>query len=170
MDIQLVLYHNEIAIATSLIKDFWKEHNNYAQTLEESLDDLKAWTKEGNRFYFIKRKDQYIGFVHLGSRGCEINWLEDLFVLPEYQGKGIGTYTISLIENIVKEYSDSLYIEAATRNEKAIRLYQKIGYNCLNTITIRKDFQPEQYETISHENIMNLDFEIKKYKKSKEDQ
>lgn len=117
--------------------------------------------KGGHLLYLISYNEEYVGFVHLGSRGCEIDWLEDIFVLPEFQGKGIGTCAIKLIEDIVKEYSETLYIEAAARNMRAIRLYQKIGYTCLNTITIRKDFQPEKYETVSIERIMNMDFDVK---------
>ena len=114
--------------------------------------------------YFIKKDNQFVGFVHLGSRGCAIDWLEDIYVIEEYQRQGIGTYAIQLVEEIVKEYSDCLYIEAAARNYQAIRLYQKIGYNCLNTITIRKDFHPEKYDVTHHECIHNLDFTIKKEK------
>ena len=163
MDVELVPYSGEVDVASFLIKKFWEEHNNYIQTLDESLEDLREWTKEGHRLYLISKNDDYIGFVHLGSRGCEIDWLEDIFVLPEFQGQGIGSHVIMLVEEIVKKYSESLYIEAAARNDKAIRLYQRIGYNCLNTITIRKDFQPDRYETVGNEKIVNLDFEIKKY-------
>ena len=69
-----------------------------------------------------------IGFVHLGNRGAKIDWLEDLFILPEYQGGGLGTQAIFQVEAIVRKYSESLYIEAAARNEGAIRLYQKLGF------------------------------------------
>lgn len=104
-------------------------------------------------------------FVHLGSRGGEIDWLEELFVLPEFQGRGIGTRTIGLAEEIVSAYSESFYIEAAARNEKAIRLYRKLGYDCLNTVTIRKDFHAERFETLSTERILDMDFQIKRYRK-----
>ncbi|MDD6466611.1 MAG: GNAT family N-acetyltransferase [Erysipelotrichaceae bacterium] len=163
MDVKLVLFREETEIAIDLIKKFWKEHSNAILNSEEAMADLNQWTKEGHRFYLINNHDRSIGFVHLGSRGCETDWLEDIFILPEYQGKGIGTYTIQLIEDIVKEYSDSLYIEAAARNDKAIRLYHKMGYDCLNTITVRKDFHPDKYEVISQEKIMDMEFEVKKY-------
>ena len=93
-----------------------------------------------------------------------MDWLEDIFVLPEFQGKGIGTRAIRLAEDIVKGYSESLFIEAAVRNRDAIRLYQKLGYTCLNTVTVRKDFQPENYETIDTETLFDMDFHIKRYK------
>ncbi|MGN1344321.1 MAG: GNAT family N-acetyltransferase [Traorella sp.] len=164
MNVQLVVYTNQKEILCKLIQGFWKSHNDYDQPIEETLEDLQEWTKKGHQMYLIQYEMNYVGFVHLGSRGCEIDWLEDIFVLDEYQGKGIGTYTISLVEDIVKKYSDSLYIEAAARNQRAIQLYQRLGYNCLNTITVRKDFHPEKTETIRNEKIYDLDFEIRKYK------
>ena len=144
MNVRLILYSNETAVATNLIIKFWQSHNHYTPSYEDAFADLVEWTKLGHHLYLITFYDDYIGFVHLGSRGGEIDWLEDIFVLPEFQGRGIGTYAIKLIEDIVKEYSESLYIEAAARNRKAIQLYQRIGYTCLNTITVRKDFQPDK--------------------------
>ena len=164
MDIQLIAYQNEIELATDLIIRFWQEHNHFTPSSEDAQVDLREWTKTGHYLYYITLNGAYIGFVHLGNRGCEADWLEDIFVLPEFQGKGIGSRAIQLAEDIVKEYSESLYIEVAARNMKAIRLYQRIGYNCLNTLTIRKDFRPEKCETIGNERIMEMDFDVKRYK------
>lgn len=164
MNVQLIAYHNEIEIATDLIIKFWQEHNHVKPSNEDAQADLREWTKAGHYLYFITLNEKPIGFVHLGSRGCAADWLEDIFVLPEFQGKGIGSRAIQLAEDIVKEYSESLYIEVAARNMKAIRLYQRIGYNCFNTMTIRKDFQPEKYETIGRERIMEMNFDVKRYK------
>ena len=55
-----------------------------------------------------------------------------------------------------------MYIEAAARNEAAIRLYKKLGYDCLNTVTLRKDFPAFKYEVIRTEKIHDLEFEIRK--------
>ncbi len=38
--------------------------------------------------------------------------------------------------------------EAAARNARAIRLYRRLGYGCLNTITLRKDFILILYKTV----------------------
>ena len=164
MNVQLIGYNGEIEIATNLITKFWQEHNHFTPSYADVCEDLREWTKAGHFLYFICLDNNYVGFVHLGSRGCEADWLEDIFVLPEFQRKGIGSRAIQLAEDIVKEYSESLYIEVAARNMKAIRLYQRIGYNCLNTITIRKDFQPEKHETIRNERIFEMDFDVKRYK------
>lgn len=101
----------------------------------------------------------------MGNRGAEVDWLEDLFLLKEYQRKGIGSLVIRKLEEIVKSYSESLYIEVAARNLIAMKLYYELGYDCLNTITIRKDFNGEDFSLIQKENIGGFIFEIKKYNK-----
>ena len=62
-------------------------------------------------------------------------------MLPDWQGRGIGSLAVGLAEAIVREYSPCIYVEAAARNEAAIRLYRKLGFDCLNTVTLRKDFE-----------------------------
>lgn len=146
-----------------LIQAFWLAHNDYKMPAEEAKEDLIAWTAKGHTLYLIKLESEIIGLAHMGSRGCEIDWLEDLFILPDYQGQGYGSEAIRLLEGIVKEYSESLYIEIAARNQSAAKLYRKLGYNVLNTITVRKDFKPEQHETISEEVISGLNYVIRKY-------
>ena len=160
--IELKLYQNETDKAVNLIQDFWFSHNSYHPSKDEALADLKDWTKHGNEFYFIVKEEEFIGFIHLGSRGDQLDWLEDIFVLPEYQNQGIGSRAISLVEEIVSKYSESLFIETAARNMRALKLYRQLGYDCLNTITIRKDFSGVNHEAISTEKIANLVFEIRK--------
>lgn len=157
-------YAGDAEQAAELIRAFWRCHNGYEQHREETLENVIDWTREGHRFYFIEEQEQTVGFVHLGSRGGECDWLEDLFVLPQYQRRGIGARAVALAEKIVKEYSDSLYLEAAARNEGAIRLYRKLGYDCLNTVTLRKDFHPEEFERIRTAQIYEQEFEIRRVK------
>lgn len=94
--------NGEKDVAMDLIKGFWLAHNDYLKTDEETCEDLSAWTAKGHKIYFILQGQAVIGFVHLGSRGAEIDWIEDLYVKPEYQGKGIGSTALALIEQKVK--------------------------------------------------------------------
>ena len=162
--ITLKQYTNEENQILPLIQGFWKAHSHYDQSGEEAQEDLTNWTKDGHIIYFIQHDETVVGFAHLGSRGGKTDWLEELFILPEYQGNGFGSEAIHQLEEIVKQYSASLYIEAAARNEAAIRLYRKLGYDCLNTITIRKDFPGYEYDVVRKEKIHELEFEIRKDK------
>ena len=158
--VELKEYQQEQDIAISLIGQFWYAHNQEVPSYENNKENLMEWTKEGHKLYFITHQQQIVGFVHLGSRGCEMDWLEDIFVVPDYQNRGIGTQTIALVEQLVQSYSSSLYIEASSRNIAAIRLYYKLGYNCLNTITVRKDFD-DGYRVVRKDTISDLEFIIK---------
>lgn len=162
--ITLKQYKNEENRILPLIQGFWKAHSHYDQSEAEAREDLCNWTKPGHVMFFIQSDETDVGFAHLRSRGGKIDWLEDLFIVPEQQGKGFGSEAIRLLEEIVKKYSVSLYIEAAARNEAAIRLYRKLGYDCLNTITIRKDFPGYEYDVVRKEKIHGMEFEIRKDK------
>lgn len=164
MSVTLLEYKAEAAQMKQLIQQFWFCHSNASQTDEEAAQDLTVWTQEGHRLFFILYDKEPVGFVHLGSRGGRVDWLEDLFVKPEYQNQGIGTKAIQLAEEIVKEYSISMYIEAAARNEKAIRLYRNLGYDCLNSITVRKDFDTSSLVCTRKEQLYGREFEIRKVK------
>ena len=162
--LQLKKYHSEQTEMLPLIQGFWLSHSDEVQTDAEALADLTQWSSEGNALYFIVAFDEVVGFLHLGSRGGAIDWLEHLYVKPEHRNKGFGSKAIVCAEEIVREYSESLYIEAAARNEQAIRLYRSLGYNCLNSISIRKDFHPERFKSVRTESLCNEPFEIRKMK------
>lgn len=68
--VKLSLYNNEEK-ALELIKGFWLAHNQILPSSEEAHSDLNKWTSENHRFYFIIYNNEYVGFVHLGSRGFE---------------------------------------------------------------------------------------------------
>lgn len=162
--LQLKQYHAEQTEMLPLIQGFWLSHSDEVQTDAEALADLTQWSSEGNALYFIVAFDEVVGFLHLGSRGGAIDWLEHLYVKPEHRNKGFGSKAIVCAEEIVREYSESLYIEAAARNEQAIRLYRSLGYNCLNSISIRKDFHPENFNLVRVAQLYDKLFEIRKVK------
>ena len=122
--ITLKQYTNEETQIIPLIQGFWKAHSHYDQSEVEALEDLQNWTKQGHAIYFIQNEETTLCFAHLGSRCGKMDWLEDLFILPECQGHCFGSVAIHQLEEIAKQYSVSLYIEAASRNVAAIRLYR----------------------------------------------
>ena len=58
--------------------------------------------------------------------GGIVTWIEELFLKEEYRGGGRGT---EMVEYIEREFPASRFrLEAEPDNEKAIRLYKKLGY------------------------------------------
>ena len=161
-DIQLVQYLDQKEQACRLIAGFWHDHNGYDQTLQEAENNLKEWTQEEHLFLLVLLQDTYIGFAHLGSRGGNIDWLEDLYICKEYQRHGYGHRVVCMVEQMVRTWSDSMYIEAAARNKDAVRLYHSLGFDVLNTITMRKYFKPQDFETAAQETIDGMIFQVRK--------
>ena len=55
--------------------------------------------------------------------------LQKIYVLPEYQGKGVGTALIKEVKSLAKEvYPDYIWLDTHISNENAIRLYEKNGF------------------------------------------
>ena len=113
----------------------------------------------------LDRNGSVIGEVSLilrstDARQGEVGWIFD----PEYQGQGFGSQVIRLLEKSVSQYSQSLYLEVAASNLDALRLYHRLGYDCLNTLTIRKDFHRENLRTIALETVAGLQLDIREKK------
>lgn len=54
-------------------------------------------------------------------------WIEDLYILKEYRGKGIGSRFIAFVK---ERYPDSLLrLEVEEENEAAVHTYKKAGFD-----------------------------------------
>lgn len=63
-------------------------------------------------------------------------WIEDLYFKPEYRGLGLGSQFFEFIE---KKYPDTiLKLEVEEENERAIRVYEKCGYEILPYLEMKK--------------------------------
>lgn len=63
-------------------------------------------------------------------------WIEDLYVKDEYRGMGIGS---EFLEYIAKKYSDAvLRLEVEEENERAVRVYEKCGFEELPYMEMKR--------------------------------
>ena len=82
-----------------------------------------------------------VGFLHIGYRGPIVAWIEDVYVDVEDRSIGIATESIHLAENIIKSKDGyiSICFDVSPRNESALKLYHKLGYDNLSLLTVRKE-------------------------------
>ena len=135
---------------------FWKTH--YADdTLEDARRDLEHWTSPGHELYIILVGDDAAGFLHMGSRGCACDWLGDIFVREEYRGRGIGGTAIQQMWDALQEQGlETMYLEVVPSNEAALRLYHKLGFCNLNTLTLNRSVKKKSQ--LGTETICGLPF------------
>lgn len=137
---------------------FWKTHNNEV-TKEEAKQDLINWTGRNHELYLILRDNCVVGFVHMGSRGAGIDWLEDLFVEEAFRRQGIATKVIELMwEKLQKSGKETMYLEVVPANKEAMALYHKLGFTNLNTLTLNRSVKKKK--PIRQETIQNMIFDV----------
>ena len=72
--------------------------------------------------------------------GGFVIWIEEIFVLPEFRGRGIGREFFSFLLKKRPENVKRLRLEAEKENEGAIRLYKSFGFDFLDYDQMIIDF------------------------------
>ena len=98
--------------------------------------------------YVVIFDDLLVGFLRLLYKGSNVVWIEDIFVDELYRNKGIATAAIKIAESIIKSDSQytSICIDVVPRNYAALKLYNKLGYDTLSLITVRKELYDNKRE------------------------
>jgi len=107
----------------------------------ETRKTLRRWTSKENSLYVIFSGGDSVGFVHIGWRGGNVAWLEDIYVDRERRGQGLASQAIVCAEKIIakdKHYT-AVCMDVSPRNADALRLYARLGYTNISTITLRKE-------------------------------
>ncbi len=119
---------------------------------------MDEWLEPSHELYMIEHEEKTVGFLHIAYKGSNVAWIEDVFVDEIFRNKGIATEAIKSAEEIIKskpEYT-AICFDVVPRNEAALRLYYKLGYDNLSMITVRK----ELYENKRDKKEILLGFEF----------
>jgi GNAT superfamily N-acetyltransferase len=69
----------------------------------------------------------------------------EVFVLPEFRGKGIGSQLLASVEIQVREAgADAFFISVIPHNQHMLEFAYQRGYDTLNTIELRKELAEKQ--------------------------
>lgn len=94
-------------------------------------------TADGNNAGFL-----LLSFTYSNEVGGMVVLIEELYLKPEYQSKGIGSQIFDIIENIYVNAGKAkrLRLEVSKDNTEAIKLYDRLGYKPLEYIQMYKNF------------------------------
>jgi ribosomal protein S18 acetylase RimI-like enzyme len=78
------------------------------------------------RFVVAKEGGRAVGLCRV-ERGDDVNELQVLYVLPEFQGYGVGGSLWREVEKFLDPEKDTI-VKVADYNKKAIAFYEKLGF------------------------------------------
>lgn len=148
----LATYPNESVGITVDDIEHW-----YQDDREEKLNKLKNRISnplENQYFFIAKSSDKVVG-VCRGYTSEDKNQLHAIYVLPEYQGKGIGKMLWSEALKIMDPNKDT-YVEVADYNTNAIEFYKKLGF-----VDTGRGWQDEHFKMKSGNRIPLMELVIK---------
>ena len=102
----------------------WTNYTHQPQMLEMSLS-------HSLEIYTALDGDAVVGLVRLVGDGFSSVFVQDLIVLPSYQGQGIGN---DLMKEALGDFKDAYQIQLATeQTEKNLNFYRSLGFETLST-------------------------------------
>lgn len=85
-------------------------------------------------FSFVNDSGELLGYAMIAKSfstefGKKCIWIEDIYIKPEYRNKGYGKM---FFEKLFSMYEDVVFrLEAEEENKKAIRVYEKCGFEVI---------------------------------------
>ena len=113
---------------------------------EETLNrTFQAAATDGSLLegFVLEDETGAVGFAYLSPYyACEVGGvnmvLEEIFIIPEAQGKGYGTEFFRWMEETYPEVR-RFRLEVTESNQAAVRLYKKLGYDFIRYEQMAKD-------------------------------
>ena len=104
------------------------ENINYDMVLNWVKDKINKSINEYTSVYLDYKKCGYYHFYRNEEGSYEI---DGLYILDNYQNRGIGTYVIRTLLNSINE---PVMLYVFIKNEKAVSLYKRLGFKVIRNI------------------------------------
>lgn len=145
-------YPNEkVGISVDDIEDRYK--NAFDAEKIKRREQIIVKPEPNEKFIIVKDEDKVVG-VCFGVIYENKNQLRMIYVLPEYQGKGIGSMLWKAILPFFDKNKD-IYVELADYNQKAISFYKKLGF-----VDTGKRFSDERFRMKSGSILTEMEMKI----------
>ena len=106
--------------------------DTYEDIADIDYDKVLAWVRRKLETYIgeyccVLADGEKCGYYHL----CQDGELDDVYVLPGFQNRGIGS---EILRKCMDESESTLYLYVFSRNIRAISLYERFGFVTCQTV------------------------------------
>jgi ribosomal protein S18 acetylase RimI-like enzyme len=116
-----------------------KEHWETDETAEKTLAE---WERAG-KVYAISADGKRAGFMHVRFGGHDAAWLEAFYIDEAYRDRGAGRQALSTLDDeMVCMGKKAIFVDVIPRNERALAFYRSCGFDHLNMVQLRKNYDP----------------------------
>ena len=125
-------------------------------TYRDSLRCLEEWEGKDHEVLCIWCEQGLAGFLTLRYEGQKAAWLREIYVLPEFRGRGTRSIALEqLDEMMIGKGIRSLFVDIVPGNEDTLSFYRDHGFDHLNMMQLRKSYDPvlnkgEEIEVLEH--------------------
>ena len=107
----------------------------YEDPEDVSIPDALAWTRRKitkliGEYVRVVSDGQTVAYYHFSPEEGKME-LDDLYVLPEYRGRGIGT---AIVQKCCSETELPVFLYVFTENKAAVSLYEKAGFRMIKPV------------------------------------
>lgn len=106
--------------------------------LEKSytVEALQQSMRSDQDFYLINFQNEDVGFIALKNKNSHILRIEKLYLLPQIQGKGIGSSLIDFAKKECVRRDKSILELNVNRGNNAYYFYLKVGFKVVEEVDI----------------------------------
>lgn len=133
-EIQNVFYQTWLATYPNTVPGVTVDdvHEHYkdklsAEGIEKSRNRIETELKLESQRFFVAWVDKKIIGVCIAFRNEDKNQLKAIYVLPEFQGRGIGYRLWSEALKFIDQTKDT-YVDVVSYNINAIEFYKRLGF------------------------------------------
>ncbi len=116
----------------------WKHHNTVDPIYKLIIKKPEELSFENNeKYYKIISNNKEVGFVGIKEYENEI-YLYRFYISNQYRNNGIGTEVLKQLIDMAKKQNKDISLEVMGNNERARKLYEKIGFKIHYTKMVLK--------------------------------
>lgn len=145
--------NEEIGITVDDIEDRYKDRLT-KESLAKRAESIANLPKD-HKLFFAKEGDRVVGVCRVVNRP-DVNQLQAIYVLPEYQGRGVGKLLWEEAKKNFDQNKDTI-VQVVTYNKKAIEFYKKLGFKDMG-----KRFQDDHFTMKSGAKLPEMEMVIEK--------